>query len=111
MGDAAGSGSDSRPGRRDRHRYKGNEELVAGLESGSITEAEAWRPWFRASDDSNNYAPAGYVTTYSVSDKAYESKGPDFAFLTIRLAGHMVPTFQPEAALTFVSNFVSGSAY
>ena len=90
--------------------FKGNEELVGGLEkAGSIVEKEAWQPWYReSSKDSGSYAPAGYITTYDVPDKSFSAKGPDFAFLTIRLAGHMVPTFQPEAALAFFSAFVEG---
>ena len=76
--------------------YKGNEELVTNLEtSGSLVEK----------------APAGYVTTYDVPGKTFPSKGPDAAFLTIRLAGHMVPTFQPEAALAFISRYFRGEEF
>ena len=56
-------------------------------------------------------APAGYVTTYSVPGKTFPSKGPDAAFLTIRLAGHMVPTFQPEAALAFIARYFRGEEF
>ena len=50
------------------------------------------------------------MTTYDVPGKTFSAKGPDFAFLTIRLAGHMVPTFQPEAALAFFGAFVEGKS-
>ena len=46
--------------------------------------------------------PAGYVTTYTVSG----APDKDFSFLTIRLAGHMVPTFQPASSLSFFSRFL-----
>ena len=31
----------------------------------------------------------------------------DFSFVTIRLAGHMVPTFQPAPALAFFERFLA----
>jgi hypothetical protein len=65
-----------------------------------------WQPWYAEA----NRAPAGYVTTYSVPGKTFQSHGPDAAFLTIRLAGRMVPTFQPEAALAFIARFFRGEA-
>ena len=51
-------------------------------------------------------APAGYVTTYDVAKGNF-----DFSFLTIRLAGHMVPTFQPAAALAFFKRFLSAEPF
>lgn len=89
--------------------YKGNEELVTNLETaGSLVEAAPWQPWYAE----QNRAPAGYVTTYSVPGKAFQSRGgPDASFLTIRLAGHMVPTFQPEASLAFISRFFKGEEF
>ncbi len=88
--------------------YKGNEELVANLETaGSLVEKAPWQPWYAE----ENRAPAGYVTTYSVPGKTFPSKGPDASFLTIRLAGHMVPTFQPEAALAFIARFFRGEEF
>ena len=69
---------------------------------GLITEAAAWRPWFTADTPD---MPAGYVTTYSVADS---SPAQTMTFLTIRLAGHMVPMFQPGPALTFFERFLAG---
>ena len=90
--------------------YKGNEELVTNLETaGSLVEKAPWQPWY--AERGSQKAPAGYVTTYSVPGKTFQSHGPDAAFLTIRLAGHMVPTFQPEAALAFIARFFRGEAF
>ena len=47
--------------------------------------------------------PAGYVTTYTVAG----APSVDFSFVTIRLAGHMVPTFQPAASLAFFTRFLA----
>ena len=46
--------------------------------------------------------PAGYATTYNVTGAPH-----DFSFVTIRLAGHMVPTFQPAAAFSFFSRYMA----
>ena len=90
--------------------YKGNEELVTNLETaGSLVEKAPWQPWY--AEKGSQKAPAGYVTTYSVPGKTFPSKGPDASFLTIRLAGHMVPTFQPEAALAFISRYFRGEGF
>ena len=51
--------------------------------------------------------PAGYLTTYNVTG----APGNDFSFLTIRLAGHMVPTFQPASSLYFFSHFLAGKPF
>ena len=34
-----------------------------------------------------------------------------FGFLTIRLAGHMVPTFMPAASLQMFERFLAGKPY
>ena len=93
-------------------RYKGNEEWTTALAAdGVINEKGSWHPWFDNSKK-GSYAPAGYVTSYDVPDKQYAAtRGDDFAFLTIRLAGHMVPTFQPEAALNFFARFIAGDTF
>ena len=75
----------------------------------SLVEKAPWQPWY--AEKGSQKAPAGYVTTYSVPGKTFPSKGPDASFLTIRLAGHMVPTFQPEAALAFISRYFRGEAF
>jgi len=83
--------------------YTGNEEWTTGLAAdGVVTETQAWRPWYATGSG----IPAGYVTSYSVANSTQ-----DFAFLTIRLAGHMVPTFRPDAAFSFFSKYLSGEPY
>lgn len=80
--------------------YIGNEEWINDLElQGVLKEESAWAPWFT----SNKASPAGYVTKYSVPGSTF-----DFSFLTVRLAGHMVPQFQPEAGLKLFSSFLQG---
>ncbi|KAF8405073.1 hypothetical protein HHK36_009970 [Tetracentron sinense] len=51
----------------------------------------AWRPWY------TNNEVGGYVVAY---------KGVIFA--TVRGAGHLVPSYQPERALTMISSFLQG---
>ena len=65
-----------------------------------------------SSDRNTNSAPgpferqAGYATTYNVTGAPY-----DFSFVTVRLAGHMVPTFQPASAYTFFSRFMAKTPF
>ena len=35
----------------------------------------------------------------------------DFSFLPIRLAGHMVPPYQPAASLAFISSFLDAQPF
>ncbi|KAK7291136.1 hypothetical protein RIF29_06045 [Crotalaria pallida] len=51
----------------------------------------AWRPWYSAKE------VGGYVVGY---------KG--LTLITVRGAGHMVPSYQPQRALTMISSFLSG---
>jgi len=81
--------------------YIGNEDWVLGLEDqGVLTETSAWTPWYH----SNKVTPAGYSTSYTAP-----GSNLDFTFKTIRLAGHMAPTIQPEASLQMISDFFSAS--
>merc|ERR1712151_175866 len=81
--------------------YIGNEDWIAQLESqGILTETSPWSPWFT----SNKATAAGYSTQYSVTGAS-----TDFKFQTVRLAGHMVPQFAPEAGFVLFSNFIAGS--
>lgn len=85
--------------------YKGNEEWTTGLAAkGLLSEKSAWHPWYAAGAAA--HIPAGYATTYTVPSAAV-----DFSFVTIRLAGHMVPTFQPAAAYDMVSRFLAGTPF
>jgi len=81
--------------------YKGNVEWITDLEAtGLYHEQKPWSPWYA---DGVKYMPAGYVTTYNVTGSQL-----DFSFATVRLAGHMVPTFMPNPALSLFSRFLSG---
>ena len=78
-------------------------QWITSLETnGDLTEKDAWRPWYIKKGEGS--PPAGYVTTYNVAG----APDKDFSFVTIRLAGHMVPTFQPAAALAFLERFFAG---
>ena len=75
--------------------YKGNEEWTTSMVTkGVVTQTKAWHPWYAGEG-----IPAGYLTSYT----------KNFAFITIRLAGHMVPTFQPKPALTFFERYLAGT--
>ena len=93
--------------------YLGNEQWTSSMvDLGVAVETEPWHPWYDQGDEGGNYAPAGYVTVYDVPDKNYtKTAGDDFAFLTIRLAGHMVPQYQPKAALAFFGRFLKGGTF
>lgn len=81
---------------------RGNEEWIADLVSaGDLTVGDDWRPWY---NDAWPGTPAGYVTSYNVTAAPHN----DFHFLTIRLAGHMVPTFQPASSISFYTRFLEG---
>jgi len=83
--------------------YTGNEEWITDLEDqGVLEQASAWRPWFSAEVKS---APAGSKSTYNVV-----GSNQVLTFVTIRLAGHMVPLFRPEAALSFFQDFITDGA-
>ena len=89
--------------------YKGNEEWITSLETaGVLKEKKSWHPWYGSEWPG---MPAGYATTYVVepaNDDGSETDLPDFTFVTIRLAGHMVPTFQPSVSLDFFQRFLNG---
>ncbi|KAJ8598199.1 hypothetical protein CTAYLR_005524 [Chrysophaeum taylorii] len=94
--------------------YKGNEQwTVAMATDGYVDELKPWHPWYtNTSAAFHSYAPAGYATTYTVPDKVYTNTGGnDFAFITIRLAGHMVPQYQPKPALSFFTRFLAGDTF
>jgi len=87
--------------------YIANENWIARLESAEhVQEAEPWTPWFTG----NKAAPAGYITKYNVKSPV-SGRDVSFAFQTVRLAGHMVPQFQPEAGLVLISDFFAGDSH
>ena len=62
-----------------------------------FTEYQHWSPW----TVDNCQRMGGYVTRYEGS----------FDFLTIRGAGHMVPTYKPEATFTFLKSWLDDEDY
>ncbi|XP_072974265.1 serine carboxypeptidase 1-like [Typha angustifolia] len=56
---------------------------------------KSWRPWY-----TDNAEVGGYVVEY---------KG--LVFATVRGAGHMVPRYQPQRALTLFSSFLQGKLH
>jgi len=86
--------------------YIANENWIARMEKqGDLQESTPWTPWFATT----KRAPAGYVTKYT-APKAVSGRDVEFQFKTIRLAGHMVPQFQPAAALTMITEFLAGDS-
>lgn len=84
--------------------YNGNEEWTTDLAKQKlIKQTAAWHPWFTQGQNGGSFAPAGYATTYSVEDS-----DKTFQFVTIRLAGHMVPSFRPKASFTFFEKYLAG---
>jgi len=73
--------------------YNGSEEWTRNL---GLPVSEAWRPWLV------NNQVAGYVTVYSANS---------FTFLTVKGAGHMVPEYQPEAALNMITRWTAGTPF
>lgn len=83
--------------------YNGNEEWIDQLASEGVLRLKtAWQPWYAVDDEGGKSTAAGGFTLYSVpgSDQV-------LTFLTIRLAGHMVPLFRPTAALDFFEKFIT----
>jgi len=80
--------------------YNGNLEWIGSLEEKNILKvSHPWTPWYTSS----HVTPAGYKTKYSVTGSE-----KDFTFMTIRLAGHMAPQFQPEPSLVMLQSFLQG---
>ena len=95
--------------------YTGSEEWTSRLASPGrdqvVVEDEPWRPWFDTS--TSGRPPAGYVTTYSVKNSS-SVVGPGsgkFHFLTIRMAGHMVPQYAPRASFAFIKKWLAGERF
>lgn len=79
----------------------GSQMWTAALaKQGVLNQSAPWHPWFDDLGETN--FPLGYATNYDVPGHPQN----DFTFLTIRMAGHMVPNTQPSAALTFFNHFL-----
>jgi len=57
-----------------------------------------WTSWLYG--DAGNQHVGGYVMSYGATNT--------LTFLTVRDSGHMVPQYQPEAALTMFNNYLAG---
>merc|ERR1719319_14713 len=85
--------------------YSGDDDSVCGLQ-GTMYWLDRWGydvnskvEWEMWSDEQKQLG--GYYTQY-VADEGYVA----LHFLTVRSAGHMVPTTQPERALTVLRKFL-----
>ncbi|KAJ4831607.1 hypothetical protein Tsubulata_014820, partial [Turnera subulata] len=79
--------------------YSGDVDLVVPVTSSryaintfNLTVKEPWRPWYTSKE------VGGYVVGYN-----------GLAFVTVRGAGHIVPSYQPERALTMIQSFLQGT--
>jgi len=72
--------------------YCGTEEWVRNL---GYPVKEAWRPWLL------DQQVAGYVVSYQ----------QNITFLTVKGAGHMVPQYAPQQALSMFTSFITGAPY
>jgi cathepsin A (carboxypeptidase C) len=66
--------------------YLGDQKFVASL---NRTAKGGRRPWI------SDHQVAGFVQDYD-----------QVSFMTVKAAGHMVPTFKPQAALQMITNFL-----
>eukprot|EP01087_Luapelamoeba_hula_P011741 TRINITY_DN3232_c0_g1_i1.p1 TRINITY_DN3232_c0_g1~~TRINITY_DN3232_c0_g1_i1.p1 ORF type:complete len:485 (-),score=39.37 TRINITY_DN3232_c0_g1_i1:169-1563(-) len=73
--------------------FMGTQACVDSLD---LPVVNPWRAWFV------NDQVAGYVKVL-----AGQVGSPSLSYVTIKNAGHMVPTYQPEAALVFFSAFLA----
>jgi hypothetical protein len=92
---------------------------MAGVSVGRVPEL-GWRPWLVGK------SVAGYVTDYPISvitkrdtehqvDVSPMLSAPlvlhNFTFLTVRMAGHMVPQYQPARALELFRRWLHNEPY
>jgi len=80
--------------------YTGAEEWTSNLGFPLKTD---WHPWFGDAAAGGSRVAAGYATEYGAPAK-------NFAFVTIKGAGHEVPTYKPAAAFTLFQSFLNGTS-
>jgi len=78
--------------------YYGTEEWTYQL---GYNVSEVWRPWL-STYNTGHSGTAGYVTKFDTNG---------FTFLTIKGAGHMVPTFKAAPALHMISRYLANQPY
>ena len=83
--------------------YWGSQTWTANL---GYEVAEPWHPWYSDSLAHKGEVVAGYAIKYRVPDAEH-----DFQFVTVKGAGHMVPTYKPVFALTFLTKFLKGEDF
>jgi len=76
----------------------GSEQWTAEL---GYSVAKEWHAWTSdsATPGSSRHVLAGYAIKYGTND---------FTFATVRGAGHEVPRYKPDFALTLISKFIKG---
>jgi len=88
--------------------YVGNEEWTAGLAAqGLLVEAKAWHPWYETAGATR---PVGYATSYRRAGDP-PTASPSFAFVTLRLAGHEAPHYEPATAFAMFERFITGQEW
>jgi|EP01047_Picozoa_sp_COSAG01_P061501 serine carboxypeptidase-like clade 2 len=84
--------------------YVGAQEWTSHL---GFPETTAWHPWFSTDLGGGSRVAAGYATSYGGDSIHARSSG--MAFVTIKGAGHEVPTYKPAAAFTMFSAFINNT--
>ena len=79
--------------------YNIMEDFVAGL---GFPQTVAWHPWFGGTAAGGTRVAAGYATSYG-------GAATDLAFVTVKGAGHEVPTYKPAAAFALFAAFLNGT--
>ena len=77
--------------------YNAMETFTEGL---GLPVTVEWHPWLGSSAAGGSRVAAGYATTY----------GENLSFVTVKGAGHEVPTYKPAAAFDLFSAFLNGTA-
>ncbi|XP_027102959.1 serine carboxypeptidase-like 40 [Coffea arabica] len=62
------------------------------IEALKVSVVTPWQPWFR------DWEVGGYVQIYQ----------DNLTFVTVKGAGHQVPSYRPDRALSLISHFISG---
>ena len=84
--------------------YVGAQEWTSHL---GFPEVQPWHPWFSSDQGGGLRVAAGYATAYGGSSVHANSSG--MAFVTVKGAGHEVPTYKPAAAFTMFQAFLNGT--